>query len=494
MAAGVRRSSRWLSGYRRGLMASDIAVVVLAVLAAHLLSASPIAAWTQWFGAATLLLGWLTALVLSGLWDTMEFDDGSAEYRRILRAGMIIFTLTGVAGFLTGLESARSYLLIALPAGTAVLMLCHWGWRRRMLHLRRAGNRLQPLLVVGGRVAVGALCSTVRAHRDAGYQVAGVFLLQDRLHVVRQNDEVDGYPVVGRATEIEAVATDVAAAAVACGASFIASADEYPDLTEELLISLADTGIRLLAMRGSVDLPGISTRADDVVSLECTPTDVPVAVGPLPVQSLAVGPLQVQSLAVDSRLDGSTGKAAFDLLVALLGLVLLSPLLLTAGLAVLIADGGPIIHRTSYVGLGGVAFPGWSFRCTPHGVRARPILRTAADKDSGYVLAVTPVGRLLRRTGLEVAPQLLNVLVRQMSLVGPVPRQAGEVVTGPPLVRPGITGRWRISPGGPESAAAGPVHSANRSDIDDGVNWSVGADIAIIASTLRLALAGRLAA
>ncbi|MET0967496.1 MAG: sugar transferase, partial [Nakamurella sp.] len=302
----------------------------------------------------------------------------------------------------------------------------------------------------------GALCSSVRDQPDSGYRVAGVCLLGDRLQRAGRPDQVAGYPVLGDGQE-------VAAAAVACGAGAVAVADFGPraaELLPELANSLGDSGIRLMVAPGMVDFAGARTHIEQVPGLAL---------------------LRIR----EPRFDGAraVGKLVFDLTSALLAVVLLSPLLVLSALAVLLSYGGPVVHRTRFVGRGGIAFTGWSFECSPHGVRARPVLRTATDLESGYRLPTTRVGRVLRRTGLDEAPRLINVLTLKMSLVGPRPVAVGEIGARRPPVRPGITGPWRISPD--------PVSSVALRESDYIDNWSVLGDMMIIVKSARLVLAGR---
>jgi len=463
----ARQSKYRLTKYRRSLIGTDVITVVLAVLLTNVLSSSAAQPWTSWLLSVTLVLGWLMAMVLGGVWDARTVDAGAPQYRRILLVGATLCLGTGVVGYLTGLELARSLLLIALPAGTAGLLLAHWGWRLHLLRQRRSGHLWRSVLVVGERVSAGAVCSTVRDHPAAGYQVVGVYLLRDRLRRAGTIDDVAGYAVVGNAAPTDvataapadiATAAEVTAAATARGAGFVALADDPDQLLDELLLSLAGSGIELLVASDLVD------GADPVAKIDESDPEL----------------FRVSEV----KRSRALAKSAFDLIVALLGLLLLSPFMLVTAFAVLMADGGSVIHRTNYVGVDGAVFSGWSFRCSPHGVKARPVLRTAADVDSGYVLATTRVGRLLRRTGLEDAPRLVNVLRRQMSLVGPRPNPAGEIDHRAPQVRPGVTGHWRTTPG---SAASGSRH-----DVNDAVNWSAGADITVIVKTIGMGLTGRL--
>ena len=134
-------------------------------------------------------------------------------------------------------------------------------------------------------------------------------------------------------------------------------------------------------------------------------------------------------------------KRLFDLLLSASALLILSPLLLAAGIAVRLDSAGPAVFRQVRVGRGGRPFRILKFRtmATAQGPDM-PLLTAAGDA------RVTRVGALLRRSKLDELPQLLNVLWGDMSLVGPRPEVPTYVALYPPQlrdlilsVRPGIT-------------------------------------------------------
>ncbi len=133
-------------------------------------------------------------------------------------------------------------------------------------------------------------------------------------------------------------------------------------------------------------------------------------------------------------------KRAFDILVSLAGLIILSPLLLLLAIAVRVTSPGPIFYRAVRVGRGGIEFRLLKFRSmVVNADRIGPAVTGAADP------RITPIGRLLRRTKLDELPQLWNVLVGEMSLVGPRPEAPKYVALytrkqrAVLKVRPGIT-------------------------------------------------------
>lgn len=136
-----------------------------------------------------------------------------------------------------------------------------------------------------------------------------------------------------------------------------------------------------------------------------------------------------------------------DILLASLGLVLLSPPMLVIALAIKLTSPGPIIFRHIRVGLNNRPFTFYKFRSMVEG---------AEHKGLGYAVAknddrITNVGKVLRNTSLDELPQLFNVLKGDMSLVGPRPTIPSEVAKFPPRlmkrqnVRPGLTGWAQIN-------------------------------------------------
>lgn len=135
-------------------------------------------------------------------------------------------------------------------------------------------------------------------------------------------------------------------------------------------------------------------------------------------------------------------KRLFDVVVALLALVLSSPLLLGAAVAVLLESGRPVLFRQQRVGLGGRPFEMLKFRSMVRDAAACGPYFTAGDDPR-----ITRVGRFLRRTSIDELPQLLNVLRGDMSLVGPRPDLPVQARDYRPedwalrcSVRPGLTG------------------------------------------------------
>ncbi|RQW26447.1 sugar transferase [Rhodobacteraceae bacterium CH30] len=133
-------------------------------------------------------------------------------------------------------------------------------------------------------------------------------------------------------------------------------------------------------------------------------------------------------------------KRVFDIVASSLGLLLLAPLLIVVALWVKADSPGPVFFRQLRVGRGGVLFRIHKFRTMQVGAEGRGQLTVGADA------RVTGAGRLLRKTKLDELPQLIDVLLGDMSVVGPRPEVPKYVAHYPDevkalvlSVRPGIT-------------------------------------------------------
>jgi exopolysaccharide biosynthesis polyprenyl glycosylphosphotransferase len=150
-------------------------------------------------------------------------------------------------------------------------------------------------------------------------------------------------------------------------------------------------------------------------------------------------------------------KRSFDLLVATILLVVLSPLLLIIVIAVRLTSRGPILYRSLRPGIGGVTFACMKFRTMHDDADQRQADLESLNEQTGALFKIrddprlTRVGKYLRRFSLDELPQLLNVLRGEMSLVGPRPLPQRDFEQLEPwhmkryLVLPGITGLWQVS-------------------------------------------------
>ncbi len=138
-------------------------------------------------------------------------------------------------------------------------------------------------------------------------------------------------------------------------------------------------------------------------------------------------------------------KRGFDIVAALVGLVCLSPVLLVLALAVRLDTPGPAIFAQTRIGRWGRPFVCLKLRTMHTGTQNAPSHEVGGD-------AITPMGHRLRRTKLDELPQLWNILIGEMSLVGPRPCLPAQTVLiearrryGLDALRPGITGVAQVA-------------------------------------------------
>ncbi|MGH9075938.1 MAG: exopolysaccharide biosynthesis polyprenyl glycosylphosphotransferase [Acidimicrobiales bacterium] len=218
----------------------------------------------------------------------------------------------------------------------------------------------------------------------------------------------------------------------------------------------------------------------------------------LPVPGVAVnqttahlGDLPVIPIRTSTSSGSRLAKRAFDLLVAALGLVLISPLLASVALAIRIDDPGPAIFRQRRVGRDGRSFTVYKFRSMIVDAEARRQDHLGSNINVGGLLfklendpRITPVGAVIRRLSIDELPQLFNVVKGDMSLVGPrpLPVEPHDFDVAAQIrhrVAPGITGLWQV-----HGANALPYSDMVDLDLTYVTTRSMGLDLVLLARTL----------
>lgn len=178
-------------------------------------------------------------------------------------------------------------------------------------------------------------------------------------------------------------------------------------------------------------------------------------------------------------------KRLLDLLLSGLTLLLMAPVMLMVAVAIYANDRGPVFFRQKRVGLAGAEFGMYKFRSMVMDAERRGGYSTSSNDPR-----ITPVGRFIRRTSLDELPQILNVFMGQMSMVGPRPDVPAQQALYSKAewaertsVKPGITGLAQAtlrSAATPEQRKALDLRYARES--------SIGLDIKIIAMTAKQVL------
>jgi exopolysaccharide biosynthesis polyprenyl glycosylphosphotransferase len=192
------------------------------------------------------------------------------------------------------------------------------------------------------------------------------------------------------------------------------------------------------------------------------------------------------------------GKRAFDIVMSFFGLVLLSPLFVAIGILIKLDSPGPVFYFSNRYGRGGQVFKMWKFRSMV--VDADKRLNELKEKNEvdGPIFKIrqdpriTPLGKLLRKYSLDELPQIVNVLLGDMSLVGPRPLPLDQVEQDDLKqikrleVRPGITGLWQV-----RGRSDLPFHQLIKWDTWYVNNWSFMLDIEILTETIPVVIKGK---
>ena len=152
-----------------------------------------------------------------------------------------------------------------------------------------------------------------------------------------------------------------------------------------------------------------------------------------------------------------TCKRLFDVVASACGLVLLSPVFLATAIAIKLDDGGPVFYNQERIGKDGKPFKMYKFRSMKVNADQEIEKLQKHNEVDGAMFKmkndprITRVGKFIRKTSIDEFPQLLNVLLGQMSIVGPRPPLPHEVADYTDCnkqrlyVRPGCTGLWQVT-------------------------------------------------
>lgn len=394
------------------------------------------------FSSYIKLAPWLTMVFigLGTVYDLYGRERGAAPERRLSLMMVVAFTAASAAGlsFFIGVFSLpRTVLLLALPLQFVLAL----GWHQLVDYIAKTFGPEQRILVLGDaasldRIQAELFMSGLGNERSvtSGNPQTPVELLalMEQLHPTAI--------VLG-----DNLAVDIKKCAVEQGLHIGARVYLVPDVYELFLHSSRSS-----------------------------------ALGTLPVL--------VMDWAVEDPLR-RTVKRGFDLAVACIGMVVALPIMGIVTLGVWIADGRPILYKQIRAGGGGRPFTMLKFRS----------MRVDAEAQTGPVLSdgehdprVTRLGRFLRRTRLDELPQLWNILIGDMSFVGPRPERPFFVDQFSSSL-PGYTYRLRMKPGltglaQVEGRYSTPAEDKIRFDLLYFHSYNLWSDVTILLKTAKTVL------
>jgi exopolysaccharide biosynthesis polyprenyl glycosylphosphotransferase len=470
-AIGLKRTSPWQHSYARRLVISDLLVIIVMVYGSQLL----------WFGlrpvalaedlrlgvgynsvSLVIVVAWALMLSAYGTRDLGVVGSGSLEYKRVFDSTIRLFGLFAIAAFLFRIDLARGYFLTALPLGVVVLVWSRWAWRQWLRRAQARGLHMSRALIVGNRTKSEHVAKTIRRAPGSGLDLVGALTREGNT----ERPLPGGIPVLGKYADIlSAIEASHADTVILTGADEISPLD-----MRRLGWDLDARDVTLIVAPGLTGVAGPRIHARPVAGLPLIYVEYPTFTG-------------VKRLS----------KRIFDVVGATLLILASSPVLVAVAIAVKVSSPGKVIYRQERIGLDGTPFDMLKFRSMVQGAddqleslldaqgkTSKPLFKVTNDP------RITRVGNFIRRSSLDEFPQLFNVVLGQMSLVGPRPQREAEVALYDRdahrrlMMKPGMSGLWQVSGRSKLS-----WDDSIRLDLYYVENWSMTSDIIILWRTLR---------
>ena len=308
------------------------------------------------------------------------------ELLAVVQAMVVVAAIAGVGSFYARGELSRAVIALFLGLATFALSGVRVAARLLLREMRRRGHNLRHVLVVGTGEPARMLLKKIRRHDDFGLHVHGL-IAADAADVGRSQYEV---PVLGVVADLPRLAEEHGAEVI-----YIALERREWEAEAAALALLADSTVAVRLVPDLTQAFRLNASVEDFDGM--------------PIVLVTESPEQGWNAVV---------KRGFDLACSVLGLVLVSPLLAMIALLVKFDSPGPVYYAQERVGMNGRRFKMIKFRSMRVDADAHGPVWTVKDDPRR-----TPLGSTLRRLSLDELPQLWNVFVGDMSLVGPRPEQ-----------------------------------------------------------------------
>ncbi|MBB6345078.1 exopolysaccharide biosynthesis polyprenyl glycosylphosphotransferase [Nonomuraea muscovyensis] len=448
----------WVRAYRARAVLSDLLGAGAGAGAAFLLRFGDLTAYAAPYLLVSVALpwAWVCAVALNRAYEPRMIGIGSEEFRRVLQCGVALTAITAIGSYVSKTDVARGYVVLALPLVTLLTLVLRYGLRRS-LHRRRAGGAcMRRVVAVGHAASIAELVHLFRKERHHGMEIVAACLPGDA-----PGETIAGVPVAGDFCDVPIVVGQHGADTVAV----LACPEMDGVALRRLAWRLERTHTELVVAPALMEVAGPRTTIRPAAGLPLLHVEHPELTG-------------ARQLV----------KNVFDRVVAATLLVLLSPLLVALAVAVRATSPGPALFRQTRVGKDGALFTIVKFRTMRRGSEEAKI--TLVSDGDGVLFKirndprVTPLGAFMRRHSLDELPQLINVVLGHMSLVGPRPplpeevARYGDDVRRRLLVRPGLTGLWQVSGRSDLS-----WEESVRLDLRYVENWSLTLDLQILWKT-----------
>jgi exopolysaccharide biosynthesis polyprenyl glycosylphosphotransferase len=375
------------------------------------------------WAAVAFGVAWVAVLWYHGLYRLRARWQLRTEAKDIARSTIMVAALSLAILFIFKQQDVSRLFLLTLFAVQPLVTLASRGiLRLAFSELRRRGHNARYMLVIGTGKLAQDFADLVEGRPGLGLHVIG------HISVPGEGQSVATRPILGSLSVLEDVL--------------------HANIVDEVAACLAPESASLLE-------PIASLAADEgkTVRIPVDPSDATFRNA----REEEFEGLTVRSLVHDGHREaGLVVKRLIDVVGAVVGLIILSPLLLVTAVLIRVRDGSPVIFRQTRIGLHGRPFTILKFRTMAPDAEERLHEVAHLNELAGAAFKATndprmsPLGRHLRRLSIDELPQLWNVLRGEMSLVGPRPPLPSEVVEYDIWhrrrlsMKPGITGLWQV--------------------------------------------------
>jgi len=410
------------------------------------------------------VLAWPVIFAVYGLYDLQRSTHVTAELQRLFHAVAMCVLTVVLLSFFAQIDMSRSFIAALVVVCMVTTVAGRLIVRRVCQTLNRRALTSQATVVVGGNDEARAIARTLRRRRWMGYDVRGFVDISQS-----GRDMIDGLPVLGLVDDLAGITAMHDVGTVIVAGSAVGGG------TLKLIDASVPTQV---SVRVSPGLPNLGAAR---VVLE-------------PIDGMALFSLRRHRFSRRQRL----WKRILDVGVATGMLMVVAPVMGVIAVLVRLTSTGPILFRQRRVGVDGRAFVIYKFRTMVTGSEHQRTTLDGQNEADGLLFKmrhdprVTRVGKFLRRSSLDELPQLFNILIGNMSLVGPRPALPEEAARyddqwrGRLRVKPGLTGLWQVN--GRHDLV---FEDYIRYDLFYVENWSLTMDLYILSKTLPALLFGR---
>lgn len=424
----------------------------------------------DYYQQLTLLLipSLIIIYLIAGLYSRQKLLGGTEEYESVFNATTVgMFIVFAAVFWKPDFVLARGWLVSAWFFAFLFTSIGRFSLRRFVYRLRRRGFFLSNALIIGANEEGLSLAGQLRRWTTSGLQVLG--FIDKKLPA--GTEVLHNLKVLGGVDQLDNLVEDYDIEELILASSAVTTRDKMMEIFQCFGTSRA-VNVRMSSGLYEIITTGLTVKEFAYVPL--------------------VGINKVRLSGLDRLL-----KLLLDYLLTIPALIALSPFLFLIGLAVRLDSPGPVIHRRRVMGVNGKQFDAYKFRTmyTNGDALLASYPELQAELMQNYKLKqdprITRLGSFLRKTSLDELPQMLNVLKREMSLVGPRIITADEMEKYTKwdmnllTVQPGITGLWQVSGRSDVS-----YKERVRLDMFYIRNWSIWLDLQILFRTIPAVIKG----